>query len=254
MKNKEWKEILKKCFGKEKDDRYHAIAMLAIYGIFILILIILIRVGGNSSTQLHENSPSTSSLTPTATSSPPPSDISEEDPSSSIGENDINYSYSYTVSYNGISEVYLGKRIDDKEKFTLVKDGITTDYAILNDNYLILENDAYHITENPSRFFKYCDIEDILVLVENEIPTENNGIIKYTVSNKSLASTYKDDLSIDNEQLNSIQLYTSGEVLKSVDLDFSNYFSSIQGTSVTLTIHMEFADIGTTEEFEINLS
>ncbi len=253
MKNKEWKEILKKCFGKEKDDRYHAVAMLAIYGIFILILIVLIRIGGNNSTQLHENSPSTSSPTSTATSSPS-SDIPEENPSSNIGENDINYSYSYTVSYNGISEVYLGKRIDDKEKFTLVKDGITTDYAILSDNYLILENGTYHITENPSRFLKYCDIEDILVLVENEIPTENNGVIKYTVSNKNLATTYKDDLSIDNEQLNSIQLYTSGEILKSADLDFSNYISSIQGTSVTLTIHMEFADIGTTEDFEIKVS
>lgn len=253
MKNKEWKEILKKCFGKEKDDRYHAVAMLAIYGIFILILIVLIRIGGNNSTQLHENSPSTSSPTSTATSSPS-SDIPEENPSSNIGENDINYSYSYTVSYNGISEVYLGKRIDDKEKFTLVKDGITIDYAILSDNYLILENGTYHITENPSRFLKYCDIEDILVLVENEIPTENNGVIKYTVSNKNLATTYKDDLSIDNEQLNSIQLYTSGEILKSADLDFSNYISSIQGTSVTLTIHMEFADIGTTEDFEIKVS
>ena len=46
---------------------------------------------------------------------------------------------------------------------------------------------------------------------------------------------------------------TSGEILKSADLDFSNYISSIQGTSVTLTIHMEFADIGTTEDFEIKV-
>lgn len=255
MKNKEWKEILKKCFGKEKDDRYHAIAMLAIYGIFIVILVVMIRLGGTSSTSnLNENSTLDPTSSPTTTESPSPSpEVNNSQESNTIGS-DINYSYSYTVSYNGVSEVYLGKKIDEKEKFTLIKDGITTNYGVLNDNYLILENDAYHITESPSRFFKYCDVDEILALVENEIPTENNGTIKYTISNQELESAYKDEISIDNEQLNSIQLYTSGEVLKGIDLDFSNYYSSVQGTSVTLTVHMEFADIGTTEDFELNIA
>lgn len=255
MKNKEWKEILNKCFGKEKDDRYHAIAMLTIYGIFIVILVVMIRVGGTSTTSnLDENNTSTPTSSPSTTvlpSSSPEVDINQEN---NITSNDINYSYSYTISYNGVSEVYLGKKIDEKEKFTLIKDGVTTDYGILSDNYLVLENGAYHITESPSRFFKYCDVDKILALVENEIPTENNGMIKYTVSNQDLESAYKDEISIDNEQLNSVQLYTSGELLKGIDLDFSNYFSSVQGTTVTLTIHMEFADIGTTEDFELKVS
>lgn len=254
MKKNEWQEILKKCFGKEKDDRYHAIAMLAIYGFFILILVVLIRVGGNNnSTNLNENN--NASTTPSVVPSQTPStDTNIEDADQSDIINDINYSYSYTITYNGVSEVYLGKKIDEKEKFTLVKDGMTTEYAILNDNYLILENGVYHITENPSKFFKYCDMEKILSLVENEIPTENSGIIKYTISNQSLASSFKDTISIDNNQNNSIQLHVVENTLKSVDLDFSNYFSSIIGESVTLTIHMEFVDIGTTEDFEIKIS
>ena len=49
MKSDEVKEILKKCFGKEKDTRYHAIAMLSIYAFIFMILIIFIRVGGSTS-------------------------------------------------------------------------------------------------------------------------------------------------------------------------------------------------------------
>lgn len=255
MKNKEWQEILKKCFGKEKDDRYHAIAMLAIYGIFIIILVVMIRVGGASATSsLNDNNTSNPTSSPTTTESPSTNTETDNTQENDTTGNDINYSYSYTVSYNGVSEVYLGKKIDDKEKFTLIKDGITTDYGILSDNYLILENGTYHITESPSRFFKYCDVDKLLALVENEIPTENNGTVKYTISNQELASSFKDEMSIDNEQLNSIQLHTSGEMLKGIDIDFSNYYSSVQGTSVTLTVHMEFADIGTTEDFELKIS
>ena len=44
MKKEDWQALLKKCFGKEKDERLHAIAMLIIWGIFILILVIMIRL------------------------------------------------------------------------------------------------------------------------------------------------------------------------------------------------------------------
>lgn len=252
MNNKGWKEILKKSFGKEKDDRYHAIAMLTIYGIFFLILIIIIRIGGSSipSNSLN-NSNSTSTPSPTEM---PSSDTNIEENNQNIIENDINYSYSYTITYNGISEVYLGKKIDSKEKFTLIKEGITTEYAILNDNYLILENGVYHITENPSKYFKYCDVEKILLLTENEISVESDNTIKYNISNSNLANMFKDNISIDNNKTNLIKIHIIDSNLKSIDLDFSNYLSSIDNENVTLTIHMEFVDVGKTDDFEIKVS
>lgn len=255
MKNKEFKEILKKCFGKEKDTRYHAIAMLAIYGIFMIVLIVMIRIGGTTASNSLNNN-DTSNVPSDSTVTEDSSDNSQENngQNNTVGS-DVNYSYSYTVSYNGISEVYLGKKLDDKEKFTLIKDGITTNYGILNDNYLILQDDGnYHISESPSKFFKYCDVDRIIALIENQIPTENGSTIKYSVSNKDLKSIYKDEISIDNEQSNLIQMHTVDGVLKGMDIDFSNYYSSIQGTTVTLTIHMEFADVGTTEDFELNIA
>lgn len=254
MKKEEVKEILKKCFGKEKDDRYHAIAMLTIYGIFILILVLVIRLGGSNSSNMVSNPTTSPTTTPTASGTTSPTNNGTISSTTSNGNNDINYSYSYTITYNGVSEVYLGKKIDDKEKFTLVKDGTTTNYAILDDNYLILENGIYHITEIPSRLFKYCDAEKILTLIENEIPTENNGVTKYSVSSHNIASSFHESLSIDSEKTNSIQLVVSNDTLKSIDLDLSNYLSSLEGVSITLTIHMEFADIGTTSDFDIKVS
>ena len=254
MKKEEVKEILKKCFGKEKDDRYHAIAMLAIYGIFILILVLVIRLGGTNSSNMVSNPTTSPTTTPTASGTTSPTNNGTISSTTSNGNNDINYSYSYTITYNGVSEVYLGKKIDDKEKFTLVKDGTTTNYAILDDNYLILENDIYHITESPSRLFKYCDAEKILTLIENEIPTENNGVTKYSVGSHNIASSFHESLSIDSEKTNAIQLVVSDDTLKSIDLDLSNYLSSLEGVSITLTIHMEFADIGTTSDFDIKVS
>lgn len=254
MKNNDFKEILKKSFGKEKDERYHAIAMLAIYGIFILILILVIRLGGTSTSNNESNNTTEPTNNPISTPTNTPSNDEENEIDDSVSGNDINYSYSYTITYNGISEVYLGKKIDDKEKFTLIKDGVTKDYAILSDNYLILENGIYKITENPSVLFKYCDVEKILLLVENEISTENENTIKYSISNSKLASSYNDKLLVNNEQTNSIMFTMVNNNLKSVDLDLSNYITSKEGETKSLTIHMEFVDVGTTEDFDIKVS
>ncbi len=250
MKNSEFKELLKKCFGKEKNDRYHAIAMLTIYGFFLFILIAFIRISG-SNNNLEQNLSNTETPSPTATITP---SISPDLENYTVSGNDINYSYSYTISYNGTSEVYLGKKVNNKEKFTFIKDGISTNYAILDDYYLVFENGTYHITDHPSQFFKYCDVEKILLMIENEIPIENSETVKYNVSNLNLSSIFQDVLLIDDNQNNLIQLSFFDNNLKGIDLDFSHYISSIDGKTENFTIHMEFADIGTTEDFEIPIS
>lgn len=249
MEKSKWKELLKKSFGKNKDDKYHAIAMLIMYGIFVLILIILIRIGNSNNNITNTPNPTPSSNTTIN------GDNSDNKQNNNIIDNeDINYSYSYTVTYNGMTEVYLGKKINNKEKFTLVKNGVSTEYAILNDNYLISENGIYHITNSPSSIFKYCDISIILSMVDNEIPTVNNDTTKYQVTNQSLAINYKDKLINDNELKNSINLLMASNVLKSADMDLSNYISAVEGKDSTLTIHMDFVDIGTTDDFDIKVS
>lgn len=254
MNKNDLSELLKKCFGKEKDDRYHAIAMLIIYGIFFIFVVVFIRTNSSSINKSTTNTDTSTTASPTTSSVINNDNSNTEDNNSYTVENDINYSYSYTINYNNSSEVYIGKKIDDKEKFTLVKDNNTVNYAKLDDNYLILKEDnIYHITETPSKFLKYCDTDTILTMVEKEILTENSEGIKYSVSNASLSKAFNDNIIADNELENTIKLTITDNTLKSIYLDLSNYINSI-GDNSSLTINMEFVDIGTTEDFEIKVS
>ncbi len=244
MKKEEFLERWKKCFGKEKDTRYHSFAMAMIYTIFLVILILIIRFGETGNSESFEN---TNIPTPT------PSITPNEETTEELPQNDFNYSYSYTITYQGVNEFFLGKKIDEKEKFTQIKDGIMTDYAVLNGNYFILENGVYHLSEKPNRFLKYCDTDIIFQLIENQIPAETETGLKYTVTNSEIGSFFAEELSIDNGLTNIVSMTFANQVLKTIDLDFSNYYSSVQGSNLSLIIHMEFVDIGTTENFEIPL-
>lgn len=251
MNKKDFSLLLKKCFGKEKNDRYHAIAMLIIYGIFILIIVLMIRLDGTTNTNTNKTPDTTSN--PNETTSPNTDTNNDKENEERIIGNDINYSYSYTITLDNSNEVYLGKKIDEKEKFTLIKDGQTTNYAIIDDNYLVLENNKYRIASSPSDYFKYCDVSNIFSLIENEDSIKENNTITYSISNKKASTVFRSKLINDNEQLNTIKMYIPNNSLKTIDLVLSNYFSSLKGEGHTLIIHMEFVDIGTTENFNIDL-
>lgn len=250
MDKKDIKKLLKKCFGKEKDDRLHAIAMLIIYGIFIVIVVAIVRLGGNNT---NTNTQTTKTGEPTQTSNPvTPTKTPESKTPESI-KSDVNYSYSYTITFDGTTEVYLGKKLDSKEKFTLVKDGVSKEYAILDGNYLLLENGKYHIVDKLDNYSKYCDITKILSMIENSIPTESSNSIIYNVTNYEVSEQFGGNILKTDTNTNKVEIVATDGVLKSITLDFSNYISVLLGTNHTLTIKMELANIGTTENFEIKL-
>ena len=241
-----FKEILKKCFGKQKDEKYHAVAMLAIYGLFIFILVLVIRINGGSSIDETNNNTNNDVQVPINTVSPTPTSTPEQETNLT---NINSYSYSSTITYNGVSEVFLGKKYQTKQKFSYIKNSSITEYAILNNEYFKQENGIYQQSSSPSRHFKYCDVNKILTLIQNKTSIENN----YQLSNKEMITTYDDMISIDNEQLNTITLNKENNTIKSIDLDYSNYISSLEGTNLTLIIHIELSDINNTNDFEINI-
>lgn len=249
MNKKEFGELLKKCFGKGKDDRYHAIAMLIIYGVFILIVIAVVRLGGNNAS-LNTNKEIKNTPSPTVTpeakkeTTSDPTDISS----------DVNYSYSYTITFDGNTEVYLGKKIDDKEKFTLIKNGESKEYAILDGNYLKLEDGKYHITDKLDNYFKYCDITKTLTLIQNSIPTESSDSVIYSVTNYDISKQFGGNILETDSKTNKVEITSNNGVLKSIDLDYSNYISTLLNSSHTLKIKMELANIGTTDNFDIKLN
>ena len=252
MNKRDFKDFFNRAFGKEKDEKTHAIAMLAIYGIFILILIVFVRLNGGKNTNetTNKNTDNKEIVEPTTIPTPKP----KEEPKKEKIESDINYSYSYTTMFDGVTEVYLGKRIDDKQKFSYVKDGITNEYAIKDGNYLMYNGNVYYLVDKLDTYFRYCDVEKILDLVDNSIPTSNGNIVNYRINNKEIAEIFNEKITIDNETSNIFTLNIENDVLKSVKLDLTNYISSLLGTTHTLTINMDFANIGTTEDFDIKLN
>lgn len=245
------KEILKKSFGKEKDNRTHAIAMLAIYGIIFTIVIVMIRISGVNKNETNTSYSDKENIT---TPSNTNSDYNTNNDSASDKDDNTNYSYSYTIYYNDEKEIYLGNKNGNKERFTLMRDNTITEYAIIGDNYLILDNGTYHITKRPSNFLKYCSIDTILLVIENEISTTNANTIKYNISNSDLSRHFKDSITNDNNRTNLITLTFENDDLKSIDLDLSNYLTSVKNEETSLNIHMEYVDVGTTEDFEIKIS
>lgn len=225
-KGNKFKEIMKKCFGKEKDDRWHAVAMLALYGIFFLVSFTILSIGSGTS---NNTSP-----TPTAT----PDNITN-----------INYSYSYTINYDNVLEMYLGKKYNDKEKFTLTKDGISSEYAVLNDKLLKLNSGKYEETNSVNNYYRYCDREKILNIIKDIEPVSENV---YNVSNVYFSSTFGDTLGEDNEIPVVITVSKDNDEIKSISMDLDNYLNAL-GIEHSLKINMFFTDIGTTNDFEINI-
>ena len=235
-------EFWEKAFGKDKDEKTHAKAMLAIYGVFLLVIILAVRLNPNSqenNNKQEENKTGVVEPTPTPTASP---DTKKEEI-----ESDINYAYSYTITYDGVTEVYLGKRIDDKQKFSYSKDGKTLEYAIKDGEYLIKENDVYHITDKLDTYFRYCDIEKLLELIREKKATPDTYI--FTVTNEEIARTFKESIP-EPTLTNTIELIISNSELKGLKVDFSNYVKSVK----SLIIKIEYADVGKVEDFDIKMN
>lgn len=251
MKNFNFNEFMNKAFGKEKDEQTHARVMLVIYFIFITILVILVRTSPNRNTNTNtdnkvkestEIKEDTKTISPTPTPTPTSTSTTKKKQ-----EHDVSYAYSYTINYDGVTEIYLGKRIDDKQKFSYTKDGKTVEYAIKDDEYLILENGKYHLTDRLDNYFKYCNVEKILSLLEDKLESSTETI--FTITNKELAEIF-DEKTINPDLENKIELELISGELKEIKLDLSNYESGIN----SLTIKMEFADIGKVEDFEIKMN
>lgn len=244
------KKILKQCFGKERNEQYHAIFMLVIFGVFILVLSILLRSVPTDNNSKSPSNPSPSE-TPTVTKKP-----STTSPTTTPKENvsfDVNYSYVFTIMNNGTKEMFTGKRIDEKEIFTYVTSTTSGNYAKLSNNYLKKENGTYHIVDSPSSNLKYTNIDTIMGLIEAASLTKSDNIYTYTVPTSKVLTTYQSNKLVEASVCDKIVATVVNNQVKTINVDFSNYATVINGNvPTTLTVNMEFNDIGTTENFEID--
>ena len=256
MKKEDWKALLKKCFGKEKDESLHAISIIIIWRLIILILVIMIRLSPTPDDQ-NSTTPNDNKDSQTQVETPGIGNNNGNDESSSPTESfEVNFSYIYTVTNNGVQEVIKEKKIDEKEIFTIITKEGSNSYAKLSNNYLQKENGEYHIVESPSPNLIYCDVEDISYLTEIGTLTTQGNVYTYQVPITQIVKLYNptfDTTSIDSNLMDTITLTTENGTLKSIKANYNNYLTTVSGRISTLTIEMEFSQVGTTEDFEVTL-
>lgn len=261
MENFNLKDLLKKCFGKDKDDKYHAAGMLIIYGIFIAILVIFIRTSpSNTNNEVKKensnnnaNSNSQIKLDENGKSS---SGSNDNDKKTTTAEKfDVNYSYIFTINTNGVKEIFTGKKLDEKEIFTYINSKGSIDYAKLSDNYLLKENGEYHIVDMPSVSLMYTDMDKISSLSENGQLIRNDNIYTFTVKTNDVVKSFNPDskILVSDELTDTIIITTENEMIKTINMSLNNYYSVLYGSG-TLDVKVELNNIGTTENFDVTIS
>lgn len=237
MKKKEFKELMKKCFGKGKDERYHAVAMLILYGIFLIFVIAFVRIAGGN---IEDNV----TPTPTPTSTP-------------VEKSDIkNYTYSYTVTFDEESYVFNGKKIGDKEVFKYINNGDidnVAEYAAVGTSYYKIVDDNYEKVDSINPYFKYLDVNKILTLIEKDNPIKSGESYLYNVNNIAIANMYSDTLNKEEDNMlsNGVFIVKNDNVIKSIRLELNNYISSVLGSEHSLNLLIELSNINETTDYEI---
>lgn len=247
------KEIFAKCFGKEKDERWNAVAMLLIFFLFLAVVIVIARTNNNQNTLKPEEVEQTP--TPSLTATP---DLEEEpgiDQEIGNGNYEVNYSYLYTFTLNGVQEIITGKRLDSKEIFSIINTEGTVEYARLSENYLKKENGSYHLTNLPSTNLVYANLDPLLEILEELIPSiEINQYIYNVPTSEILKSYHNNSTLVDQNNTYNRVVITRGEnTIERIDLDYSNLYSLLNGIAGNYNITMEFNNVGTTEDFTIRI-
>ena len=250
------KKIIEKIFGEDLDEQQKARGMLLIYGVFIILIVLYIRSlpapkeNNNGKTTSNEEIITSEEV---VTSEEENTNTEEKKTRKKKIDYDVNYSYSYTIVYDGNTETYLGKKIDDKEKFSYIRDDNVQEFAVIDGTYLLKGEDKYHIVDSLNGYFRYCNIEEIVDIVSELVPVSLDNLV-YEVDNSDIAFDFDDDLVNDNQQTNRIEIVKNDQTITKVYMDLSNYISSFLGSNHTLNITMEFADVGTTEDFSIKVN
>lgn len=259
MKKEDVKKILKKCFGKEKDEQLNAIVMLTIMIIFMAILAIILRFGTDTTKNETANNPQ--KTTPPTQDSIKPIDDLEKDSLNEEGKEkgnyEVNYSYLYTFELNGKKEIITGKKLDNKEIFTIVNEEESKDYAKLSNNYLIKNKNTYNLTVLPSNNLLYTSIDDLADVLDSYTPNTGAEPNQYTyyISNQDLIKIYKPELASTQIEAknNPVTLTITDGKIEKIIMDYSNLYEAINKIPSTYLITLEFNNIGTTEDFTIHI-
>ena len=113
---------------------------------------------------------------------------------------------------------------------------------------MLLDNGTYHITENPGGFFKYCDVEKILSLIEDEILLEADydrlkQVFINLIKNSYEANSKNIDLNISTKKDKVIiEVVDDGDGIDSKDLRKIGtlfYTTKVKGSGIGVNMSKE---------------
>lgn len=225
-----------------KDKKVRAYMFFGFYMIFFIILIFMIRTPHNSSNKNNTNSPS-----PT--------------PSTDVVEKIRNYQYTYTVKEDNNTVIYSGKAYHNKELFTMIKDGETSRYFRLGDEYLINTNNKYIVVDNPYLYNDFFNLDYLEKLLQYNIKsTVKENVTTYKIDTVAILNTYYptieyDGFSISEVPDDEVVVTRSNDTITKVEFTLDNmiqYYSPyVNENHKTLKITIELYNFGQIEEFDI---
>ena len=153
-----------------------------------------------------------------------------------------NFRFEYILEIDNIKTIYRGENNKNKAHFIYKSTKEESEYYLIEDIFLKYHNKNYILTNNPSLYFNFFDIEKIKAIISK---LNNNSI-----SNKDLYYIEKSELLGDN-RLNKVDIIKENNIIKQVKIDLTN-FANLYKSNSKVTLILNYSDYNKINEININ--
>ena len=153
-----------------------------------------------------------------------------------------NFRFEYILEIDNIKTIYRGENNKNKAHFIYKSTKEEIEYYLIEDIFLKYHNKNYILTNNPSLYFNFFDIEKIKAIISK---LNNNSI-----SNKDLYYLEKKEFIGDN-RLNKVDIVKENNIIKQVKIDLTN-FANLYKSNSKVTLILKYSDYNKINEININ--
>lgn len=230
---------MKEEFFKNKDN------VIAIIGIIFFVILAIFARFNTTSDNINNESENKQEV----------AENENKDTDKENKEEIVSYNFTYTVDNNNQISIIEGKTYNNKQKFSIIENGVKQEYAKLEDSYLKLGENEYEILKGDiNDYFKYLELNDIIEFTEYSIFEEKDDTKTYEIDVPDLIDKYNFELEYDSFsdfKSDSITVEYDKNNIEKITLDYSNYFSYITNSTYKFKVTMTFNSYGQVEDFEI---
>lgn len=153
-----------------------------------------------------------------------------------------NFRFEYILEIDNIKTIYRGENNKNKAHFIYKSTKEESEYYLIEDIFLKYHNKNYILTNNPSLYFNFFDIEKIKAIISK---LNNNSI-----SNKDLYYLEKKEFIGDN-RLNKVDIIKENNIIKQVKIDLT-HFANLYKSNSKVTLILNYSDYNKINEININ--